>query len=190
MSITSYAVKASDGSNYNSVAINAKGSGAGGNGGSVARGGSVASALLDNVAVSRYNAGVFGSTVLDNDSADKALSSGTFAYDNESPVAKRLTTELAGGVANTTLLSGAAVPANVRSIHKLETLRTQRITTAIRANKYNRYTGDWDAGFPANAVDSLSTDDAATPTRSVPGELTYKTSAPLAVNDDYKPKNG
>lgn len=190
MSITSYAVKASDGSDYNSVAINAKGSGAGGNGGAVARGGSGASGLLDNVAVSRYNAGVFGSTVLDNDSADKALSSGTFAYDNESPVAKRLTTELAGGVSNTTLLSGAAVPANVRSIHKLETLRTQRITTAIRANKYNRYTGSWDAGFPANAVDALNSDNAATPTRSVPGELTYKTAAPLAVNDDYKPKNG
>lgn len=190
MPITSYAVKASDGSSYNSVAINTKGSGAGGNGGSVARGGSVASNLLDNVEVSRYDAGVFGSTVVDNNWANKALSSGTFAYDNESPVGKRLTTELAGGVANDILLSGAAVPANVRSIHKLETLRTQRITTAIRANKYNRYTGDWDAGFPANAVDSLNSDNAATPSRSVPGELTYKTAAPLAVNDDYKAKNG
>lgn len=189
MSITSYAVKASDGSDYDSVAINTKGSGAGGNGGSVARGGSVASNLLDNVAVSRYDAGVFGSTVLDNDWADKAVSGGTFAYDNESPVARRLTTELSG-VSNDVLLSGAAVPSNVRSIHKLETLRTQRITTAIRANKYNRYTGDWDGGYPANAVDSLNSDHAATPSRSVPGELTYKTSAPLAVNDDYKAKNG
>jgi len=190
MSITSYAVKASDGSDYDSVAINAKGSGAGGNGGSVARGGSVASNLLDNVAVSRYDAGVFGSTVLDNSWADEALSAGTFAYNNASPIAKRITDTLAGSVSNDTLLSGAAVPANVRSIHKLETLTTQRITTAIRANKYNRYTGAWDAGFPANAVDSLNTDDAANPTRSVPGELTYKTSAPLAVNDNYKAKNG
>lgn len=190
MAITSYAVKASDGSDYNSVAINAKGSGAGGNGGSVARGGSVQSGLLDNVGVSRYNTDVFASTVIDNDYADEAVSAGVFAYNNQEPVAKRITTELAGGVANAVLLSGAAVPANVRSIHKLETLRTQRITTAIRANKYNRYTGSWDAGFPANAVDTLATDHAATPTRSVPGELTYKTAAPLAVNDDYKAKNG
>jgi hypothetical protein len=190
MSITSYAVKASDGSDYDSVAINAKGSGAGGNGGSVARGGSGASGLLDNVEVSRYDAGVFGSTVIDNDVADKTLDAGTFAYDNQSPVGKRLTTELAGGVSNTVLLSGAAVPSNVRSIHKLETLRTQRITTAIRANKYNRYTGSWDENFPANAVDTLATDNAAAPSRSVPGQLTYKTSAPLAVNDEYKPKNG
>lgn len=190
MAITSYAVKASDGSDYDSVAINAKGSGAGGNGGSVARGGSAASNLLDNVAVSRYDAGVFGSTVIDNSWADEAVDAGTFAYNNEKPVAKRITTELSGGVSNDILLSGAAVPSNVRSIHKLETLRTQRITTAIRANKYNRYTGDWDAGFPANAVDVLAADHAATPTRSVPGELTYKTAAPLAVNDDYKAKNG
>lgn len=190
MAITSYAVKASNGSQYNSVAINAKGSGAGGNGGAVARGGSVTSGLLDNVGVARYNTEVFASTVLDNDHANKVLNSGTFAYNDQSPVAKRLTTKLAGGVSNTTLLSGAAVPQNVRSIHKLETLRTQRITTAIRANKYNRYTGAWDAGFPANAVDSLNTDEAATPSRSVPGQLTYKTSAPLAVNDNYKAKNG
>lgn len=184
------AVKASDGTEYNSVPPNAKGSGAGGNGGAVTKGGTVASSLLDNVEVSRYDAGVFGSTVLDNDWANEALSAGTFAYNNQTPVAKRITDTLAGSVSNTTLLSGAAVPSNVRSIHKLETLRTQRITTAIRANKYNRFTGAWDAGYPANAVDSLPTDNAANPTRSAPGQLTYKEGALIPVNDDYKAKNG
>lgn len=184
------AVKASDGSEYDTTPPNVKGSGAGGNGGAVAKGGNVASNLLDNVGVSRYNTDVFGSTVLDNDWADEALSAGTFAYNNVKPVAKRVTTTLAGSVSNTVLLSGAAVPENVRSIHKLETLRTQRITTAIRANKYNRYTGEWDGGYPANAVDSLATDEAATPTRGVPGEFTYKGGALVPVNANYPAKNG
>ena len=185
------AVQASGGAAYNTVPPNAKGSGAGGNGGAVTRGGTVASGKLDNVAVSRYNAGVFGSTVLDNSWADEAVSAGTFAYNDPAgkPIAKRYSATI-GGVSNTVLRSGALVPENIRSIHKLETLRTQRITTAIRANKYNRYTGDWDAGFPANAVDSLNSDNAATPTRSAPGELTYKSGALVPVNDDYKAKNG
>jgi hypothetical protein len=184
------AAKASDGTDYDTVPPNATGSGAGGNGGAVTRGGTVASNLLDNVNVYRTNETVFGSTVLDNDWANEALSAGTFAYNNQSPVAKRLTDSLSG-VSNTVLLSGAAVPANVRSIHKLETLRTRRYTAAIRAGKYNEYTGEFDAGFPVVAVDTLATDNAANPTRSAPGQLTYKGGALLPVtNNDYKPKTG
>jgi len=184
------AAKASDGSDYSTVPPNAKGSGAGGNGGSVTRGGTVASALLDDVDVTRHNADVFGSTVLDNSWAHEALSAGTFAYDNQSPVAKRLTSSLSG-VSNTVLRSGAAVPENVRSIHKLETLRSRRYATAIRNNKYNRFTGEFDGGFPVVAVDSLSTDNAANPTRTSPGQLTYKGGALLPVtNNDYKEKTG
>lgn len=184
------AVKASNGSEYSTVPPNAKGSGAGGNGGAVTRGGTTASNLLDNVGVSRYNTTVFGSTVLDNDWANEALSAGSFAYNNQDPIAKRITTTLAGSVSNDTLLSGAAVPENVRSIHKLEVLRTRRFTTAIRDNKYNRYTGEWDSGYPAVAVDSLATDNAANPTRSVPGRLTYKAGALTPVDRTYPAKNG
>lgn len=184
------AVKASNGSEYSTVPPNVKGSGAGGNGGAVTKGGTVASNLLDSVGVSRYNTDVFGSTVLDNDWANEALSAGTFAYNNQDPIAKRITTTLAGSVSNDTLLSGAAVPENVRSIHKLEVLRTRRFTTAIRANKYNRYTGEWDGGYPAVAVDTLATDNAANPTRSVPGRLTYKANALIPVDTTYKAKNG
>lgn len=184
------AAKASDGSDYSTVPPNAKGSGAGGNGGSVTRGGTVASSLLDNVDVTRHNTDVFGSTVLDNSWADEALSAGTFAYDNQSPVAKRLTSSLSG-VSNTVLRSGAAVPQNVRSIQKLETLRTRRYATAIRNGKYNEYTGEFDGGFPVVAVDSLATDNAANPTRTSPGQLTYKGGALLPVtNNDYKEKTG
>lgn len=171
-----------------SVPPNVKNSGAVNNRGVAAKVGS--STKLTNVQVSRFNTTVFASTVIDNDWADEALSAGTFAYNNSKPVAPRVTTTLSG-VSNTFLRSGADTPTLVRSIHKLETLRTRRLTTAIRANKYNRFTGAWDAGYPVVAVDSLNSDTAATPTRSVPGQLTYKLGNPIPVsNNDYKAKTG
>lgn len=182
------AVKASDGSEYSSVPPNVKGSGAGGNGGAATRSGS-SSTLVDDVAVTRSDEGVFGSTVVPGLASDKALAGGVFAGNNEEFIGKRITDVLAGSVNNDVLLSGAAVPENVRSIHKLETLRTQKTTTAIRNNRYNRYTGAWNAGTPVNQVDTLPTDNAANPSRSTPGRLTYKTARPIAVNDVYKQKN-
>jgi hypothetical protein len=183
------AIANKSGNNYE-VPPNVKSSGAVNNRGTVARGGSVASGKLTNVSVSRYNTGVFASTVLDNGFADKALSSGTFAYNDKNGVAIRATSDLAG-VSNTSLLTGANVPGITRSIHKLETLRTRRFTTAIRANKYNRYTGTFDSGYPVVATDTLATDNAASPTRSAPGQLTYRTGAKVPVmNNDYKAKTG
>lgn len=155
-------------------------------GGAVVNGGTTT--LLDNVDLGYSNVGVFGTAVIDNDSANKALSAGTFSYNNDSPIAKRVTTTLSG-VTNTVLRSGADQPGLIRSIHKLETLRTRRLTTAIRAGYWNIYSGSFTTP-PTVAVDSLSTDEAATPTRSVPGELTYKTGAPTPVNDNYKAKTG
>jgi hypothetical protein len=155
-------------------------------GGAVVNGGTTS--ILDTVNLGYSDVGVFGTAVIDNNSADKALSAGTFSYNNQSPIAKRVTGELSG-VANTVLQSGADQPGLIRSIHKLETLRTRRLTTAIRAGYWNIYTGAFSPA-PTVAVDSLSTDEAATPTRSVPGELVYKTGAPTPVQDNYKAKTG
>lgn len=152
----------------------------------VAKNVGVTASVLSNQVLGSSNVGVFGSTVVDNDSADKALTAGTFKYDNQSPVSKRVTTALSG-VSNTYLLSGAAVPGLVRSIHKLETVRTRRLTTAIRAGALNIYTGVINPA-PTVAVDTFATDEAATPTREVPGELAYKTGAPVPVQDEYKAK--
>lgn len=189
-----------NGDAYNTVPPNAAGSGAGGNGGSVAKASNTD--LLDGVQVSRYSAGVFGSTVLDNDDADKALSAGTFAYNNQAPVAKRVTTTISG-VANDTLLSGASEPSLTHSIHKIqvttmgysEGVRTRLLTSAIRAGKWNEYSGEFEAGYPQSSVDVFSLapsyqDVAANPTRAVPGKLTYKTSAPTLVNGSYSEKTG
>lgn len=167
------------------------------NSGTIKANGSVVSGVVASQNTVLQDVGVFGSTVVDNNSADKALSAGVFAYDNESPVAKKVTTSLAG-VSNTVLRSGASDPSNIRSIHKLEVVRTRRQTSAIRAGKFNEFTGKFDAGFPVNEVDDFydiatntlsetSTDNAAAPTRQVPGELTYLVGV-TPVNADYPEK--
>lgn len=177
-----------NGSAY-SVPPNVRASGSRNNRGVVARGGSVASGKLTNVGVSRYNTTVFASTVIDNDWADKAVSGGTFAYNDPNGVGMRYTSELAG-VSNTALSSGADVPSLIRGIHKLEVLRTRKFTTAIRANKYNRYTGQFESGYPVVTVDTLATDNAASPSRAVPGVLVYKLGQPVPVTNNYKAITG
>jgi hypothetical protein len=163
------------------------------NGGSVVNGGSTT--MLDSVDLGYSDVGVFGSSVVDGTDTDKALSAGTFSFSNQRPVAKRVSSSLSG-VSNTVLRSGASQPGLIRSIHKLEVLRTRRLTTAIRAGKWNIFKGaflnnqDQTADNPTVATDSLASDNAATPTRDVPGELVYKTSAPVPVQDNYKAKTG
>lgn len=154
--------------------------------GSVLNGGSTS--VLNSVDLGYSDVGVFGSSVIDGDDTNKPLSAGSFSYSNQKPVAKRVTKTLSG-VSNTYLQSGASVPGNIRSIHKINAVRTRRLTTAIRAGYWNIYSGAFSPA-PTVAVDTFSTDDAANPTRSVPGELVYKTSAPEPVQDDYKAKTG
>lgn len=146
------------------------------------------STLVDNVTLGDQNVGVSGSTVIDGSDTDKALSAGTFKYDNQRPVSKRVTTSLAT-VSNTFLRSGALVPGHLRLLHKRESYKVNKIATAIRAGYWNIYTGTWTTP-PTATTESPGTDEAATPTRSVPGELVYKTGAKVPVQDNYKAKTG
>jgi hypothetical protein len=139
---------------------------------------------------------VYGSTVVDGTETDAALVGGVFAYNNKRPVAKRVTSTLAA-VSNTSLISGAADPARRRSIARMEAVRTTLTSTAYRAGKYNVYTGKFEAGYPQVSVDDAMVvaggvykDQAANPTRQVPGELVYRTGAKVPVMADYKQKNG
>lgn len=157
-------------------------------GGTIKAGGSIADPRVTSAnKVYSGEREVMGSVVVDGVNTDKGVSAGVFSYNNQSPVAKKVTVTL-GGVNNTVLRSGAAQPQLVQSINKLNTLRTRRFTTAIRENKYNRYTGQFDAGYPVVAVDSLATDNAANPTRELPGQLVYKIGAKVPVTSNYKPK--
>ena len=126
----------------------------------------------DTVSVSRYNFSVFGSTVLDNGSADKVESSLPFAKNNNRPVGTKVP-----GV----LQNAANYPALTRSIHYMQTclagtcaqgVRTYALATAIRLNHYNRFTGAFTTPV-VNSTDPMGPDNAAVPTRTVPGTLTY-----------------
>ena len=152
-------------------------------GGAIVKAGAVNPTLATSVNVSNPDVGVFGSTVVPNnlttnDYAAKSVAGNTFAKNTQRPQGERLTDPLK---------SGALVPGLIRGIHKLETLRTRRLTTAIRAGQWNIYTGQFSPA-PTVAVDSLATDSAATPTRSAPGDLVYKTGKPNPVVDAYKAK--
>jgi hypothetical protein len=158
-----------------------------------------------NLALGYSNVGAFGSrvvrdTVTSGDYAALAASGSTnFAYNNQRPIAMRYTTTIAG-TGNTVLQGGASVPGLTRSIHRQEVVRTRRFTTAIRAGYFNRYTGQFSTA-PTVAVDNwygndidttqaTSTDNAASPSRTVPGEFTFGYGPQLPVNTGYKPKTG
>lgn len=149
--------------------------------------GTATSNVVGSVKVYRPTVSSFASTPIDNSWADKCVSGGTFAHNHTKPISSLITTELAG-LTNNAILTTGDDGDTVRSINKLETLRTRRFTTAIRDNKYNRYTGAFDGGYPVVAVDTLATDVAATPTTSVPGKVTYLRGGSTPYSDSYKAK--
>jgi len=165
------------------------------NDGGVAKHIGTSSSILDNVSVTNPPVGVFGSTVLDNSYSDKALSGGVFKYDNLRPISKRVTTTLAT-VSKPVLQSGALVPSNLRMLHKRESYKVRQIATAIRDGKWNIYKGKFlnnqtgAVDNPVSTTETPGTDNAATPTRTKPGELVYRSGAKLPVRDDYKAKTG
>jgi len=151
--------------------------------------------LLGGVSVSRFNNEVFASTVIDNDSADKALSGGAFAFNSSLPVAKKYSVSLAG-VSNNVLRSGAAQPGLLRGVHKRESIRTYKIATAIRLGKWNAYKGKFlnnqnqTVENPTSTNDSLATDNAAVVTRSNPGKLVFMSNNPEPTVKSYSVKTG
>lgn len=225
------------------------------NGGAVVNAGTQ-STLVDNITLGYTHAQVTGTGPIDGADTNEAVSAGTFAYDNASPIAKRVTSQLSG-VSNTVLLSGADQPQLIRSIHKKETYRVSKRATAYRKGYWDPFYGkfsvygtyarvsatvtvtaanhgletndyvylDFTSGAatdgrfqvtvsdantftvthgstgstsgnvtvvgPATATESPGTDDAASPTRSAPGELVFLSSgAVLDRSHDYKAKTG
>jgi hypothetical protein len=121
---------------------NVKSSGAVNNRGSATRIGA-SSTNLGNVAISRSQVAT-GSIVVDGAYTDPALNGTTISFRNQRPVAKRVTSSLAGQ-SNTYLLSGADVPAQNRSIHKREAYKVSRVATATRNGHWDAYKGKYTA---------------------------------------------
>lgn len=83
-----------------------------------------------------------------------------------------------------------------RSIHKLEHMWSRLVATAIRAGYWNIFTGTWSTE-PTVQDDAATwgTDEAATPSYAIPGELTYRVSGQPdgtngVIQDDYEAKTG
>lgn len=128
-----------------------------------------------------------GSKVVDREVTDPAVSAGVFAYSTQKPIGKRLPVVIGNGSSNV-LLSGAAVPSQIRGIHKIESRRVVRKATAIRAGNFNMFTGKFTVN-PTSTTDNFGSDVAANPTRAVPGKLVYGLGQG-AVKADYKAKTG
>jgi hypothetical protein len=156
--------------------------------------------VLSTSALGTPDNGVFASTPIDDAGADKALSGGTFAFDGGSGAIQRVTKTLSG-VSKDFLQYAADDVSNARSIHKREHVRTTDLATKIRAGAWVPYSGVFNPALAASndqfwsisadALQSASSDNAAAPTRAVPGELTFQygaASGPKSV--DYSAKNG
>lgn len=148
-----------------------------------------------------------GAATTDRVGVRKAVSAGTLAFTANSTqwiVRGGNVTTTIGGVANTVLAGGGCdydgKLATNDDIYQLTTTRAlgsgngtfdfyARPSTDITPN----YTKGAGAGDLVEYVQvdgtTAATDDAATPTRSVPGELTYRFGGPLPKQDDYKAKN-
>ena len=142
------------------------------------------STTLTNRTVKGVNVGVYGSVVVDGTDTDKAVSAGVFAYSARKPVAKRVSDSLAT-VSNKVLLTGAAVPSLQTDINKLESIITNKTSTAFRDGDFNLYTGKYSS--VTTSTDSFGNDNEARVTRSAPGRLVYKLGK-APVRTGYKAK--
>ena len=162
------------------------------NHGTMKANGTATSNVVEGVTTPGPKVSVFASTVIPDsttsvDYAGKAVSAGTFAHNHIKPISSLITDDIAG-VSNNAIKTPGNDQDTIRSINKVESNASQLFTTALRANKYNRTTGQWDSGYPALTTISFDTDHTATPTASVPGELTYLRGGVVPYNDNYKAK--
>ena len=162
------------------------------NDGTMKANGTITSNKMESVKTVVPTVDAFGSrvvedTVTEKDYAGKAVSAGTFAHNHTKPISSLVTDELAGVSTNVIKTPGNDGDV-IRSVNKVENNKSTLFTKGIRENKYNRYTGQWDATYPTAQTISFNSDDAANPTQSVPGELTYMRGSTVPYNDNYKAK--
>jgi len=121
------------------------------NNGTMIAGGS-SSTQLARLGVKRADVAVFASTVVESNLLGnaKAISGGTFSHNHVKPLTARVTTELAG--VPSTALSKTADTVS-RSIHKIESVVTNRTATAFRAG-FNLFTGQY-SSLVSTVTDSL-----------------------------------
>lgn len=150
-----------------------------------------------------------GADTTDRAGVAKAVSGGTLAYNagaTEWVMRGGNVASTIGGVANTILASAGADVAgaftatrdNINEINSTRRLGTgpqfdvlepagTKITPGFTKGSSAGNAQNFVA--PSGAGDVATTDEAAAPTRAVPGELTYRFGGPNPQQDDYKAKN-
>ena len=146
-----------------------------------------------------------GAATTDRVGITKAVSAGTLAFTaNATQWIMRggnVSTTI-GGVSNPVLTSAgyytsSEIIDNIHELTKNTTLGSGNGTFNFYARPSTDITPNYTKGDLAGITlqfvqvdgSTAATDDAATPTRSVPGELTYRFGGPLPKQDDYKAKN-
>lgn len=163
-----------------------------------ANGGNIPGAPLSTDMTADTFLGVFASTVISGVNTEGALNGGVFAHNNELPITFYITDEL-GGLASSALNGPGTDPSYIRNPAPMEVVRTRRLATAIRENKYDYYTGAFESGYPVTAVDpwweasggsgvANTPDTAANPTKEVPGLLEFQYGAPNPLSTQYESK--
>jgi len=142
------------------------------------------STALENRDTYAYNAGFVGSKVVDGTDTDPAINGVAIQVNTVRPIAPRLTSTIATQT-NTVLLSIADEP-YVESIHNMTGVITNQTATAFRTG-FNMFTNTYVSGVTTE-TDVFSDDNAALPTRAVPGQLVYQVGSKVPVTSNYKAK--
>jgi hypothetical protein len=153
------------------------------NGGTIKTNGITQRKNFINLMVNSGSEDIFykSSTVVLDKNTKKALNDGVFSKNTQKPIAKKITKVINTEI-NDYFVSGALVPSLIKSVKKLQIcestcndgIRTRKITTAIRNNKYNIFSGKFDEGFPEVQNDIFENDTAALVNRKNTGNLIYK----------------
>jgi hypothetical protein len=159
------------------------------NHGTATLGASAKSTTLGNEGFNDQPVGVFNSQPVygtgNGISNIKAISDGVFAHNHIKPISAYITNERAG-VALVNTVGPAGTPNLIQSIHKLETVTTNRTAAAFRAG-FNFYTGRFSEAV-TTANDSMGSDAAANPTRGVPGQIVFQIGSQVPPTVNYHSK--
>lgn len=142
------------------------------------------STALNNRDAYAYNAGFVGSKVVDGIDTDPAVSGVDIQVNTVKPIAPRLTTTIATQ-SNNALLS-IADESYVDSIHNMTGIITNKTATAFR-DGFNMFTNTYVNGV-TTVTDTFADDNAALPTRSVPGQLVFQIGSKVPFTSNYKAK--
>jgi hypothetical protein len=116
---------------------------------------------------------------------------GTFAVQGDENFVMMKNDATVHGQANSKLAYGASDYGRRKVAKFDETLNTVRVATAIRNDKYDPYTGDFDTNFPVDTTDTLNTDDEtvdSTTKIGTKGELTFRSGGANPTSADYRAK--